>query len=569
MSIKLIILVLLLFPAALCLLAFSATAQESEQQKAEKALERKQELKRKTLVMVDEIATEALSLKLPENRSFILAAAADLLWEHDEKRARNLFWDSLNTLRLMATPMPADSAGKVSAKDKAKIQSSYYEIFTMRQELLRKVAQRDPQLALDLLRATRQPAVEQVNAAFRMPDERDLEQDIASEVVARDPKRALQLAREGLAKGFTFQLLNLLYRLNDKDAELGTKFAGEVIDKLQTHNLATDLYGSRIAIDLLMASRTLDESKKERPATHSVKPLKLDKEQRRELVEMIANAALGGGSGNSGLLFSISEIMPELEEFVPERVSLLQRKLAAFTQTLNKEQKVSVEYNNLFQTGTAEDMLALALRSPDDSAWIEQQAIVRAVMSRKADAMREFINSKVDNEGRRKSLLDLLDSEQIGEATYSRNTEGLRKLLPLVRRKEERARAMAEMAILFEENGNHDEAAKLLDEAQGLVKPVFGSPEQTNALLALIAAYALIDSTKAFALIERAIDSANDEIAKALLLDKILKSGAVKKGEILLQQQSSMIPMDFTMFRYGKGVAALGKRRFQSHQSGC
>ena len=94
---------MLLLVSMLLLGCSSAAAQVSEKEKQEKEAERKQQLEHKTYVLVDEIASGALSLKLPENRSFVLAAAADLLWEHDEPRARNLFWDALNTLNLMNT----------------------------------------------------------------------------------------------------------------------------------------------------------------------------------------------------------------------------------------------------------------------------------------------------------------------------------------------------------------------------------------------------------------------------------------------------------------------------------
>jgi hypothetical protein len=115
---------------------------------------------------------------------------------------------------------------------------------------------------------------------------------------------------------------------------------------------------------------------------------------------------------------------------------------------------------------------------------------------------------------------------------------------------------MAHMAILLEEKGHHDEALKLLGEAQTLVKANFKSETQANAFLGLVLAYALIEPAKAFAIIERAIDQANGEISKSLLLDKVVKSGFVKKGEIILQQ-AGMISLDFVMFQYGKGVAAL------------
>src|SRR5258705_13836219 len=90
-----------IFCFALLLISLSAFAQVSDKETTEKEAERKQQIERKTYVLVDEIAGAAPGLKLPENRSFILAAAADLLWEHDEPRARNLFWDALNIHNLM------------------------------------------------------------------------------------------------------------------------------------------------------------------------------------------------------------------------------------------------------------------------------------------------------------------------------------------------------------------------------------------------------------------------------------------------------------------------------------
>jgi hypothetical protein len=558
----------------LLLLTFPpVAAQVSEKEKKEREAERKQQLERKTYALVDEIANGALSLKLPENRSYVLAAAADLLWDHHEARARNLFWDALNTLALMIPPVRSDANdkdAKASTKEKQREQTLYYAVFTLRQDLLRRVSRHDPQLALDMLRSSRQPLLalqaEPNPGVFPLPDERHLEQQIAAEAVARDPQRALQLARESLAKGLSFELFELLYRLNDKDAELGTKFAGDIIEKLRGRNIATDPYAGRIATSLLNFSRNLVDRPERIPASASLKNLKLEDEQKRELVETITNAALTG-SARSDLLFDLDEVMPEIEQFTPERVAMLQRKLAAFRQTLNKQQRLSTEYNALFRNGTPEEMLKLAGTTSDyDREWMQQQAVVMAVMRRRADALREFINTEINDESRRKTLLDTLDSEQLDDATYKGDTQELNKLLPKIRRKEERARAMAGLAVALEKKGDHEEALKLLDEAQTMIKTDLTSETQTNALLALVTGYALVEPARGFGIIERTIDRANDDIAKALLLDKIAKSGAVKKGEIRLQQ-SGIMPVDFAVFKYGNGVVALANADFDRTRS--
>jgi hypothetical protein len=284
--------------------------------------ERKQALQRKAYALLEETAAGAHGLKLPENRSFVLASAADLLWPHDEKRARALFWDALNIINLIMSPDPKHASAKHEAAQKD--QKHYFAIFALRQGLLRKVARHDPQLALDMLRSTRQLPAEPIKTSFRLPDDSELEQQIATEAATRNPQHALQLARQSLAKGFTFQLLELLDRLNASDHDAATEFAGDIIDKLQTRNLAADIFASRIAVDLVAWSRKAPDASQEDPAVARANQLRLDDEKRRYLVEMIANAALGV-SANSTLLNSLSEIMPEIQEFVPERVELLQR----------------------------------------------------------------------------------------------------------------------------------------------------------------------------------------------------------------------------------------------------
>jgi len=507
--------------------------------------------------LVDEVATGALSLKLPENRAFMLASAADLIWPNDEKRARALFWDALGAINLMSI----QTVGATTTQSEEVIQKSFFAKFALRQDLLRKVARSDPNFALEILRATREPPPEQVTADYRLPDDSDLEQQIATEAAVRDPVRGLKLARESLAKGLSARLIELLYRLNQSDKEVAAKFAGEIIDKLQATNLMTDLLGSRMAINLVVWSRPEKRDPTEGVSTTKAHQLPLDHDQRRRLVEMIANAALAL-SANSTLLNSINEVRPEIQEFVPERVALLERKLARFDQTLNKEQKSWNDYNEVVRNGTPEQMLAAATRNDDElRRMLQQQAIIAAVHRKRADALRDFISAEIHDESTRQSLLDELDRQQINAAVSRGDAEQLRKVLNHTRRKEERARAMAEIALLLEKKGDHEEAVKLIDEARSLIKIDVDGETQTDALLALVGAYTIIDPAKAFAIMERTIDRANDQIAKALLLDKIVRTGVVKQGEIVLQHSGAMTP-DLIMLRYGKAVAALANADF-------
>ena len=565
---------LLLFSFAL-LAPSSGLAQDDEKDKAQKQIEKRQELERKTLAMLDEVATQALSLRLAENRSFVLASAADLLWTHDEKRARNLFWDALNNLTLPNNPTTADakdsaknasgkdatakdSTAKRSANEKAPDLNQYYAAFSLRQAFLLKVARHDPQLALDMLRATHLPTPDNLNAGYRLPDERDLEQEITNQAAARDPGHALQLARESLAKGLTYQAYGVLLQLNQKNPEAAQEFAGDLIGKIQTANLSTDDTAWGIAMMLLRASRPAPATAENTAVLDSGR-IKLSDDQRRVLVEILTDAA-DNASANSNLLLGIMDAMPDIEQLAPDRADKVKAKFAA--RVLTKEQREWVQLESLFSKGTPEDLVRAGAGASDEARKnFYQAAAAKAVMNGKADALREFIKNEVKDESQRNSLNEALDAHQMNLALNRGDVEEVEKLLPSIRLKEKRAVAMAEIAMMLEKKGKHDEALKLLDEAQTLVKLDLTSQAQSDALLAVLLADAIVDPDRAFAAIEPIVDRANDNLAKLLLLDKLIKTGFVKDGEIVLQRPG-ILSMDFAVFKYGKGVVALANTDF-------
>src|SRR5688500_3210431 len=123
-------------------------AQSDKKETAAEEQKRKQELERKTLLLLDEIVAASSSLKLPENRIFILSSAGNLVWRHDEKRARSLFWEAINALNVVPSP-------KTSANDQKKA-TAYFETYGLRSEILNMVARRDAQLAVEMLHASLQ-----------------------------------------------------------------------------------------------------------------------------------------------------------------------------------------------------------------------------------------------------------------------------------------------------------------------------------------------------------------------------------------------------------------------------
>src|SRR6185503_7843788 len=89
----------ILIVVAILALLGAVPAQERNDKEEREAKER-QELEKKTLALLNEVASASWGLKAPENRSFVMVNAADLLWNADPKRARTLYWDAINSLNL-------------------------------------------------------------------------------------------------------------------------------------------------------------------------------------------------------------------------------------------------------------------------------------------------------------------------------------------------------------------------------------------------------------------------------------------------------------------------------------
>jgi hypothetical protein len=547
-----------------CLLAIVLTSAVPVRAQKDKEADQQKELKKKTLVLLNDVAAGAWSLKLPENRLFIMSGAADLLWSNDEKRARALYWDALNAVNLIATPVRS-SGQKLSQDERVKIVQKYLSAFELRQKLLRQVAKRDAQLALDMLRASRPMPPRNVMPEFTLPDDVQLEQAIATELAARDPAQALQIARQSLAKGLTLELTSLLQRLNDADTEKGSQFAGEIIAKIRTTNLANDFHAALIAIHLLHYSRKPDPNQPRLGAGSGVKLLNVDEEQKRALVEALLDAALSETVAPQ-VLWHLYHILPEIEHFFPERHDVVVKKLSAMRRPASESDRERTN-NLLVAYGPVEEVVRAAATADNDTrAYLLGQAAMMAVAQGKTDWFREVMNKQEIPENVRAQIIDSLDYEEIGTTVMRKQIDQLQKLLPKIRRKEERARAMAELALMLHEKGEKEDASALLDEAATLVKTDLNDDKQTTALLTLLCAFAVVDPPKAFALAERTVDRANRQISLLLLVDKVVNSGAIRKNEILLEQPQLMT-LDFLVFKYGKGIAALAKADFNRTRS--
>jgi hypothetical protein len=528
----------------------------------QKELELKKEVERKTFALLDEVIGGAAGLRLPENRALVLSSAADLLWPRDEKRARALFKEALNNLNSIAVRFTPQMSN-----DQRRAHMMYTQ---QRTEILQIIARRDVDLALELLRASSPPTVPAAAAGKGLwPQNEDarLEQSLAMQVAANDPKRALRMAEESLAKGLTFDLLSVLRHLNNKDKELAGRFAGDIISKLRAESLTTNPEAVWLAVMLLrMGIQPEDDGSGAfvtlGPMGGGKTPFRLDEPQIRDLLEMVTTHALGA-TPNPSLFTLLSSLMPEIEKRMPERAPHLRRRVAESIRTLDPQERTMVEFQELTQRGTVESLMEAAAKSPDKTRdMLYEQAAWKALNKGEPERARQIIADNIRDSAARDRILEGFDRLSLWDALRKENLNEARQKIARIKSKAERANILAQLAFGAAVKKDRKLALELLNEALPLINFKPKSDAELSTLLQVGRIYAIVEPVKAFELIESLVGQANDLLSAASVLSGFfLPSGVFKKGEMVLPPGYSDISMRFR--HLGKELARLALLNFE------
>jgi hypothetical protein len=546
----------------LCSLAFAllasvfAQAPPSGPELKEDRKKAQKELEGKALKLLYSTLAEVQTLKLVENQALFQSVAADLLWAHDEKRARSLFQDAINSLTLV-----------VNASERGRgPENSYWILTQSRFQIIQAIAARDAQFALELLRTSHpvasvgpDPDPELSNQELMM------EQAIAVQATENDPKLAFKIAQENLKKGVSFNLLNILRRLQQKDGEAATHLAVAMVRKLQTEDLVTNQEAGFTAIELLRAllqpTRDDADGPNARQANSQMKPLILDDQTIRDLAETVVNAALSASSNQPMGLMQVQALLPELERRVPQRASQLRQRVAEVTSTIDPRAKAWMQYEPLLRNGSTDAILAAATDAPAQMRNnLYQVAVGKLIEAGEIERARQIARDNL-SAPERDQILEQINRVAIANAIKQHKIDEAKEIISRVSSREERASELAELAAGALTQGDRKQALELLEEARRLINSSPTNQKEIDAVLQVAGAYALVEPAHTFALIDPLIDQANELLAAAALLDKFGSGGGLfSRGEMRLQP--SLLQANGP-YRYFKSLRSLARADFE------
>ncbi|MDX6406731.1 MAG: hypothetical protein QOH70_4186 [Blastocatellia bacterium] len=582
-----------LFPAALILSsagfagAQDATSQTATAQATPDAQQQEEKLKleSKATALLDQVVTEAQSLKLPENRIRVQIAAGDMLWDRSAARARGLLVDAGAILAQMM--IDADRT------DRSEVQS----LNQLRQELILTAGRHDAELGYQLLRSTQQQPSAAGNAGGGrrvIPDQQgNLEQSLLAIIAANDPKVAYQKAVDALDKGeYPTAISSILWQLQKKDPESFKKLSEKTLSRLGSDNLVATREAATLAMSLLMPGPRVATTSTATPTETSATNSRvgagqvLSESAYHDLLDNAITAGLtvtslaGGGNNVRGgarraqpnqqnppdeaqvrqnnarmMLFSLQTMLSPIDQYLPERAQAVRQKLTE----LGLGNNANLNFANLavMQQGTSESLAnAAGTAPPRMQPLLYQQAARKAVDEGNPDRALQIANDHLDESGRN-SIMQAVDFKRMVTTASPEKLNEIKQKLAALPSDSDRVKYLIDLSTATQKD-NPKLALRFLEDARSLVYKRVTTYKEFEDQLKVADAFASLDSKRSFELLEMGIGQLNELLTAAAVLNGF-EMDIYKEGELSLRTDNDLVAM---VARYGQELAALAKIDF-------
>ena len=482
----------------------------------------KEKLKRQN-DLIEKILSDAKNLRLPENKAFVYAKIGSALWQADQKRARQLFQNSIAEL------IAAQAEGEAEKGSQQYFQSLIYGQ-QPRWNILFLIAARDAEFALEAMIKTRPARISRVDVNFSddyAPDQQNArtelqnEQRLLSLAAEQNPERAVKLIRESLKKGVTYETVNLLKKVFEKNAEMGNSLAEEVGQKF----LDTDFAANRQIPDVLYYF--LNEATREKSAEE--KALKISDETVRALASKMLDYWLKPGNPFNGYGSSFYIV----EKIFPARAAEVKKRYEQFNVQNQTEQQQ--EYYKLLQSdASAEELIRRASDMP--RSWrneLYRRAAEKMAQNGNVSQAEKILSDNLSEQESDYYVSQFnynLANQAISKGNYDEAAAFAAKISNL----NYRISALTQIAnSIFQKDPKENKRAALavLDQGRALISEPPESFDEISMLFNLGYAYCAIEPARAFDLLESLTEPLNEIIQASAVLAKYRTTGNFRQGE--------------------------------------
>jgi hypothetical protein len=501
----------------------------------------------KGLALLREAAEGLPQIRRTDNRVNLQVQAARLLWDSDQPLAGNLFRQAIDGVK--------GFLNNIDPEDQDYYQS-YQAAQNLRATVVNGMGAYEPELALEFLRSTRTLTDPNTASVGYTPPNNELmlETSLAAQVARKNPKRALELARESLKKGYPFNLIDTINRLQRADPDSAAKLTGELVDKLKNDNILKNPEATNLVVNLLQMTKNMQRVGPGMPvpAGRSRQSLLSEEQYKDLLAKTLAQAIAYKPAGPNGysiersnaqnILNSLRYLSADAEKLAPGMSASLERRTnelngAPADQQNRAWQKAQQAINN----NSLDEALAVASQAtPEMKDQLFQQIAWRASNTGDIARARQIITEHVANPVQRTQALKGVEMQNIFFNASRGNMDEAMRGISNLRSPKERA------AILMQVIGQSGKALKrsallaFLEQARGLIGVGRAEDqEHKNSLLMLARLYYRLEPQRGFEVVEPLVDQFNEISAAALTLNNFGQQ-FYQDGELSMQNGNSV-----------------------------
>jgi hypothetical protein len=528
--------------AAAPVIAQELTLQAPVVQDAEEERKADEELVKKALTLLDELITESASLTGEENKNLALGIGIELLWKHDEKRARILVYQVMNQIIAQNVAYVQDLEQRTGARSGQPRNPS-----GVRQQLINFLAGKDSKLALEFLRMTKMPLPENRRHPGWNYQDQYLEGQLAARVAQNDPQIAMELAEEALKNGLNYQTLEILNSLRAKQPQLATKLSGEIISKLKSVDMLSSYDHLNIAFNMLAQLRNSvnpPPSQSSSPAAQAAfaprdsgqsAPPAEAQQHFRDLLGTITDVALKvstssllnqqGADITRNLFNQLQNYLPEIDKQFPSRSATLRAKVTQYSQALNNNPQQ--KYVESIQGKSPQEIVEVASTAPQGvSESLYHEAFNRAMQKGDRETARKIARENISNPWQGSQMLANMDRQEAERLIQEGKFDEARSAVMQLGSDEDKVTTLARWAEAAIEKKDEKNARLLLDEARAIIGDQMQTRGQLEAQMAIANGYLNFDLDQSCAITEAAIDRLNKFIASALEYSSFMRARA-------------------------------------------
>lgn len=481
-------------------------------------------VKAKGIALLDEVDGLIPELHSPQTRIRVQMQAAQLLWEVDEKRATKYLTDAVNGVKEFLSAVDPQSQEYVR---------SYSAVTQLRYELIQALAAHDPDAALNFLYSSKVPAAPYGNQREQASQDHELELSIANQILAKDPKRTLQIARQTLKKGYSSNLLNTVSAMRQKNPEMAAELAGDIANKLLGEKLLQKPEAAALSIGMLSVCN-MKYRLTQRPNSRAVPAEQVLPEQVcRDLLQKVAQEALaytapalntysGERDAAWGLLTGLQTVGQDLDTVVPGGAASVQKRLAELAGGGNPYQVTVQNFQTKMEAGAMDGALESIQKAPQEmKEQLYMQAANMMAANGEGARARQIINDNISNPYQRRQAIASLDQQELYHAMSQGRIEEALRTIAALKTPRERANLLMQITRQIGPGQKRASALSLLEQARSLLAPAnqAAGQEEMGALLELARAFSRYDSKRAFDIVDPLVDQFNDICAAARTLD--------------------------------------------------